>query len=206
MRLKFGLRIALTLRPAGPAHPLFDNLELNTFSSRTLQIPLSNPLRLIPLRTLPFCVYSVFHSKFFAFNRLRTLLQNMGGGMGFFPFWNRASDKDASPERAQRAEGSLPFFRALPNTAHESRITSHESRITPLECAVAKKVGGGVLFSASRRGCGPRGVQRRRASFQVAATRFKPVRLFDPSTFGISTFRIHSVLPLRTPAWPSILA
>src|SRR2546422_2117329 len=78
------------------------------------------------LRTLPFCVYSVLHSKFFAFNRLRTLSQNTGGGMGFFPFWNRASDKDASPERAQRAEGSLPFFRAL-------RTLSHESRITPLE-------------------------------------------------------------------------
>ena len=36
MRLKFGLRIALTLRPAGPAHPLFDNMQLNTFSIRTL--------------------------------------------------------------------------------------------------------------------------------------------------------------------------
>src|SRR6266568_7907888 len=133
MRLKFGLRLALTLLPAGPAHPLFDNLELNTFSSRTLQIPLCNPFRLIPLRTLPFSVYSVLRSKFFAFNRLRTLSQNTGGGMGLFPFWNRASDQDASPERAQRAEGSLTFFRALPNTAHESRITSHGSRRTPLE-------------------------------------------------------------------------
>ena len=157
------------------------------------------------LRTLPFSVHNIFPSKLFSFNLFRTLSENTGGGMGFFPFWNRASDKDASPERAQRAEGSLPFFRALPNTAHESRITSHESRITPLECAVAKKVGGGVLFSASRRGCGPREVQRRGASFQVAATRFKPARLFDPGTFGISTFRLHSVLPLRTPAWPSIL-
>jgi len=36
MRRKFGLRIALTLRPAGPAHPLFDNMQLNTFSIRTL--------------------------------------------------------------------------------------------------------------------------------------------------------------------------
>ena len=149
-----------------------------------MELPASriNSFQLIALRTLPFCVYSVFHSKFFAFNRLRTLSENMGGGYQLFPKWN---------------SGTL---------FHESRITSHESRITPLECAVAKKVGGGVLFSASRRGCGPRGVQRRRASFQVAATRFKPVRLFDPSTFGISTFRIHSVLPLRTPAWPSILA
>ncbi len=87
---------------------------------------LSNPFRLIVLRTLPFSVYSVFHSKFFAFNRLRTLSQNTGGGMGFFPFWNRASDQDASPERARRAEGSLPFFRALRTLFHESRITNHE--------------------------------------------------------------------------------
>src|SRR6266566_2790645 len=85
------------------------------------------------LRTLPFCVYSVFHSKFFAFNRLRTLLQNTGGGMGFFPFWNRASDKDASPERAQRAEGSLPFFRALRTLFHESQITNNSFRGTFLQ-------------------------------------------------------------------------
>ncbi len=43
IRLKFGLRIALTLRPASPAHTLFDNLDFNTFSIRTLQIPYLTP-------------------------------------------------------------------------------------------------------------------------------------------------------------------
>jgi len=104
MRHKFGLRIALTLRPAGPAHPLFDNLELNTFSSRTLQIPLSNPFRLIPLRTLPFCVYSVLHSKFFAFNRLRTLSQNTGVGI------NSSQSGTLAPSP----------------TNHKSQVTNHE--------------------------------------------------------------------------------
>jgi len=87
---------------------------------------LSNPFRLILLRTLPFSVHNSFPSKLFSFNLFHTLSQNTGGGMGFFPFWNRASDKDASPERAQRAEGSLPFFRASRNTSHESQVTNHE--------------------------------------------------------------------------------
>ena len=73
-----------------------------------------------------------------------SLLRKTGGVPTFFPFWNRASDKDASPacpersrrERAQRVEGSLfsallglachsplsfPFFHGSPNTGHETR-------------------------------------------------------------------------------------
>src|SRR6266571_8214958 len=100
-----------------------------------LQIPLSKPFHVIFLRTLPFSVHNIFPSKLFSFNLFHTLSQNTGGGMGFFPFWNRASDKDASPERAQRAEGSLPFFRALRNTSHESRITNNSFRGTFLQSA-----------------------------------------------------------------------
>ncbi len=40
------------------------------------------------LRTLPFSVRKIFPSKLFSFNLFRTLSENMGGGMGFFPFWN----------------------------------------------------------------------------------------------------------------------
>src|SRR5438128_1954809 len=82
-----------------------------------LQISLSNPLRFMLLRTLPFSVYSVFRSKFFAFNRLRTLSQNRGVGI------NSSQSGTLAPS----------------STNHKSRITSHESRITPLECAVSTR-------------------------------------------------------------------
>src|SRR3989442_3781776 len=77
------------------------------------------------VRTLPFSVYSVFHSKFFLFNRLRTLSQNTGGGYQLFPKWN---------------SGTL---------FHESRITNHKSRITNNSFRVrsSKKHGGrGVVL------------------------------------------------------------
>ncbi len=66
MRPRFGLQIALTLRPAGPAHPLFDNLELNTFSSRTLQIPYLTPFGSYPcaLFRFPYTTYATRKSLF----------------------------------------------------------------------------------------------------------------------------------------------
>src|SRR6266566_6417131 len=70
---------------------------------------LSNPFRLILLRTLPFSVHNSFPSKLFSFNLFHTLSQNTGGGYQLFPKWN---------------SGTL---------FHESRITNHNSRITPLE-------------------------------------------------------------------------
>ncbi len=73
------------------------------------------------LRTLPFCVYSVFHSKFFAFNRLRTLSQNTGGGMGFFPFWFTLLAPSSEGSRLHQGN-SLP--------SHHSPITNQESRIS----------------------------------------------------------------------------
>src|SRR2546425_899283 len=69
------------------------------------------------LRTLPFSVYSVFRSKFFAFNRLRTLSQNRGVGI------NSSQSGTLAPS----------------STNHESQVTNHESRITPLECAVSTR-------------------------------------------------------------------
>ena len=51
--------------------------------------------------------------------------ENCRGGGLFFPFWNRASNKDASSERAQRVEGSL-FLLAH----HSPLVTRHWSLAT----------------------------------------------------------------------------
>src|SRR5690242_6589384 len=52
---------------------------------------------------LPYVLPSYVCSKSFVCHSY----ENCRGVPQFFPFWNRASDQDASPERAQRAEGSL---------------------------------------------------------------------------------------------------
>src|SRR5436309_15561484 len=70
------------------------------------------------LRTLPFCVYSIFHSKFFAFNRLRTLSQNTGvAWVSSHSGSPRGIYAKGSPHKLalSLAEGSLPFPAPLYN-------------------------------------------------------------------------------------------
>src|SRR5437667_4666536 len=74
-----------------------------------LQIPLSNPFRLILLRTL-LRLFALSENSTFLFSSDSALFRkNTRGGYQLFP---------------KRNSGTL---------FHESRITSHESRITPLE-------------------------------------------------------------------------
>ena len=73
--------------------------------------------------TLPSCVWFksfVCHS-----------YENCRGVHQFFPFWNRTSDEDASPERAQRVEGSLWFFRA---TARGSLLLASGCQLWTVDC------------------------------------------------------------------------
>src|SRR2546422_11071863 len=73
------------------------------------------------LRTLPFSVHNICHSKLFAFNSVRTLSKNRGGGMGFFPFWfAQSAPANASP-------GNLP-------KCGRKRLLS--PRIVPLKIAL----------------------------------------------------------------------
>src|SRR6266568_8458432 len=70
------------------------------------------------LRTLLFSVHCSFHSKVFAFNRLRTLLQNMGGVGGCFPIWNsfrtvaRCTPASRVSRRASRGPLRVPSYPA----------------------------------------------------------------------------------------------
>src|SRR6266567_1035234 len=128
MRLKFGLRIALTLLPAGPAHPLFDNLELNTFSIRTLQIPYLTPFRSYP------CAH--FHFAYILFctpNSLPSIacaLFRKTRGVA----WVSSHFGTEHPTRmrvlSERSESKdlSPFFApcATPSTNHKSQVTNHE--------------------------------------------------------------------------------
>ena|SRR5437667_2011470 len=64
----------------------------------------SKSFHVMLLRTLPFSVYYLCHSKFFAFNRLRTLSQNRGVGI------NSSQSGTLAPS----------------STNHESQVTNHE--------------------------------------------------------------------------------
>ena len=106
---KTWVSLAPILLPPGPAHPLFENLELNTFSIRMLQIPYLNPFGSCPCAHFHFPYTTLFPPSSFLSISSTLFAKNTGGEYQLFPKWN---------------SGTL---------FHESRITSHESRITPLE-------------------------------------------------------------------------
>src|SRR5215469_3827759 len=89
-----------------------------------------------PSSRVPYVLPSSVYAKSFVSHSY----ENYRGVPSFFPFWNPASDKDASPEGPQRAEGSL-------------RDLSHSSLATRHFLAAPKEVGG-EADSKQNDGCG----------------------------------------------------
>src|SRR5215472_15606459 len=116
---RFALHISATLSPLRCALPQFRPLTLLECA-----VPKMRPCKSFRMRSyekrwgegatprtsaksaasiLPYILPSYVCSKFFVSHSY----ENCRGWVVFFPIWHRASDKNVSPERASRVEGSL---------------------------------------------------------------------------------------------------